>query len=141
MLFKIISCYQSRSNLKPCKTLNVQFRRPASSLKVSGHREPARLDVISSEATSSKRTKIGAYRTQQTTLRQGCHPLGWHPRNTSLRLDPHYSNGGLGIGTESHFFATRKRPVSGLVAIGVRNHLLLWKITFAISSCVWIHCW
>ena len=64
VLFKIISCYHSRSNPKPCKTSNVQFRvvrRPASSLKVSGHREPARLDVISSEATSRKRTKVGVY--------------------------------------------------------------------------------
>ena len=50
-----------RSNPKSCKTLNIQFQRPASSLKVSGHREPTKLDVISSEATSSKRTKIGAY--------------------------------------------------------------------------------
>ena len=64
MLFEIISCYHSRFNPKPCKTSNIQFRvvrRPASSLKVSGHREPTKLDVISSEATSSKRTKIGAY--------------------------------------------------------------------------------
>ena len=61
VLFKIISCYFPRSNPKSCKTLNVQFRRPASSLKVSSHREPARLDAISSEATSSKRPKIVAY--------------------------------------------------------------------------------
>ena len=60
VLFKVISCYQARSSPKSCKTLKVQFRRPASSLKVSGHCEPARLGVISSEATSSKRTKIGA---------------------------------------------------------------------------------
>ena len=63
VLFKVISCYQARSSPKSCKTLKVQFRRPASSLKVSGHREPARLDAISSEATSSKRTKVGAYST------------------------------------------------------------------------------
>ena len=69
VLFKIISCYQSRSNLKRCKTLNVQFRRPASSLKVSGHREPARLDIISSEATSSKWMEIGTYSTDCCSAR------------------------------------------------------------------------
>ena len=46
-------------------------------------------------ATSSKRTKIG--RTHRTALRQGCLPLGCHPQNTTLRLDPHYSLGVLGL--------------------------------------------
>ena len=74
-------------------------------------------------------------RTQRTALRQGCLPLGWH-------LLKHYSIqvGGLGIGTEFCFSATRKGPVFGLVAIGVCNHLLSWKIVFAVSW-LWIHCW